>query len=313
MGDKYKEDPPTISLFGGNGLIGSEIAKALLLRGNEIKFFSRNKEKTEVMFPEKKVVEFTPENQEWEKEIDGSSAVINFTGEPIFKKWTSEYKKKIIESRVRTVDQIVEAISKCEIRPKVFINGTAAGYYGYDKITDIEMDEDSPKGNDFFGDLVYQWEKAANRAEEYGVRVVNVRTSLVLSASGGGLPELVSIFKTGLGGPIRPGNQWLAWIHMSDEVGLVLFSLDNEKITGALNAVSPRSTTMAEFAKTLGRVLNRPAKIKIPATLVMLRMGEVSDLIIHGKKVIPKKALQYGYVFKFPDLESALRSTLSIP
>ena len=313
MTNAYQGTKQTVSLFGGNGLIGSEIARTLLSRGDEIKFFSRNKQKTEVIFPGKEVVEFTMENKEWKQEIDGSSAIINFTGESIFKKWTGEYKRKIVESRVKTVDRIVEAISKCEVRPKVFINGTAAGYYGYDKITDTEMNEDSPKGDDFFGDLVYQWEKAANRAEEYGVRVVNVRTSLVLSASGGGLPELVSIFKTGLGGPIRPGNQWLAWIHMSDEVGLVLFSLDNEKISGPLNAVSPQSTTMAEFARTLGKVLDRPARINIPATLVRLRMGEVSDLILHGKKVIPKRAVQYGYVFKFPDLEAALRSTLSIP
>jgi len=301
-----------IALFGVTGLIGSSIADQLILEHQNLKLFSRNTERLSSRFPEQTVVNWNMATDSWKNEIDGATAVINFTGEPIFRRWNADYKRRIYDSRINTVQEIVRAIADSQVKPKVFINGTATGFYGYDRIDDTGMDEDSPNGNDFWGKLVLEWESAANKAANYGVRVVNIRTSMVLSSKGGSLPELVSVFRKDLGGPIKPGNQWFTWIHMDDEVGLVLWAMNNDNVVGPVNAVSPQSTTMKDFAKKLGKVLNKPSRINIPATLIKLRMGEVSALILRGKKIIPKKALELGYVFKYPDLEDALRSTLGL-
>ncbi len=299
-----------IALFGGTGLIGSAIANELILKKYRLKLFIRDMKKIPPGFIGQAVIPWDLSNDDWKQEIDGSYAVVNFTGEPIFKRWNAEYKRRIYASRIDTVKHIVDAISKSKIRPKVFVNGTASGYYGYDCINNSGMDEDSEHGDDFWGKLVFDWENAATRGSDYSMRVVNIRTGIVLSLKGGSLPELVSLFKKDLGGPIRPGNQWFPWIHIDDEVGLAIWSMNNDAVVGPINAVSPQSSTMKEFAKTLGSVLNKPSRISVPSTIIKLRMGEVSELILRGKKIIPKKAIELGYTFKHPDLEEALKSIL---
>ena len=306
MGDQNKA-----VVFGSSGLIGSAVCKELIKRGYSVTAVGRDREKVRQKVPgASEYYGFTGKEGDLEKIINGSIAVFNFSGAPIFKKWKGNYKTEIYESRVDYTSAIAEAIKKCQVPPELFVNGSAAGIYGYDKWDDREITEDEPSAEDFWGVLVKEWEEAAEKAKSDKVRVVNIRTSVVLDSSEGALEQLVKVFNRGLGGPIKPGTQWFPWIHLDDEVGLALFPLEKKDISGPINASSPQVPRMNEFSAILGRVLNKPSRIKVPVTIIRMMFGEVSDLLIKGKKVIPAKAEKYGYPFLFPDLEGALENLL---
>lgn len=306
MGDQNKA-----VVFGSSGLIGSAVCKELIKRGYSVTAVGRDREKVRQKVPgASEYYGFTGKGGDLEKIINGSTAVFNFSGAPIFKKWKGNYKTEIYESRVDYTSAIAEAIKKCQVPPELFVNGSAAGIYGYDKWDDREITEDEPAAEDFWGVLVKEWEEAAEKAKSDKVRVVNIRTSVVLDSSEGALEQLVKVFNRGLGGPIKPGTQWFPWIHLDDEVGLALFPLEKKDISGPINASSPQVPRMNEFSAILGRVLNKPSRIKVPVTIIRMMFGEVSDLLIKGKKVIPAKAEKYGYPFLFPDLEGALENLL---
>ena len=297
----------TVSVFGATGLIGSSVIKSLVEDGYAIKIFARDVEKSRRMFPEiTEHIRWDYTRDDWKQNLEGSAVVMNFSGAPIFQKWKGNYKREIWDSRVEATKQIVDAISKCVEKPAVLINGSASGIYGYDSFDDSEVDESSPPGRDFWGDLVSAWEKEAMAAAQMGVRVVLIRTSVVLTMKGGALPQLVSVFRKGIGGPISPGNQWFPWIHEDDEVGLVLFALENDNVSGPLNASDPQVPTMNEFAATLGDVMHKGSRIRIPITVIRLMMGEVSNVLAKGKKVVPRRAMELGYRFRYTDLKAAL-------
>lgn len=298
-------------VFGASGLIGSAICRELAKRGFSVTAVGRNREKVSQRVPEAaEYFEFTGKEEGIGKIINGSEAVFNFSGAPIFKKWKGDYRTEIYESRVDYTSAISDAIKSCENPPALFVNGSAAGIYGYDRWDDREITEDEPAADDFWGVLVREWEESANKAGSERTRVVNIRTSVVLDSNEGALEQLVKVFNRGLGGPIKPGNQWFPWIHLEDEVGLALFPLEKNDVTGPINAASPSVPKMSEFANTLGKVMNKPSRIRVPVTIIRMMFGDVSDLLIKGKKVIPARAEKYGYVFRFPELEAALKNLL---
>ncbi len=299
------------AVFGATGLIGKSVVEKLIAAGWTVRVFTRDTLKSKQIFGD--TVEhynWSYDTEDWKPHVDGTDAVLNFNGAPLFQKWKGDYRREIIDSRIKASRQISDAICRAGKKPPVFINGSAEGYYGHDSWDDTKITEEHAPGKDFFGELVNSWENAASEAEKCGTRVVNIRTGVVLSTGSGALPQLVSVFNKGIGGPIKPGDQWMPWIHVEDEIGIILFALENEKVKGPINAASPNNVRMKEFTQELGKTLGKPSRIPIPQTLIKLMMGEVSKLLINGNRVIPEKATMLGYQFKYPDLAPALENLL---
>jgi hypothetical protein len=225
---------------------------------------------------------------------------------------------------------IVNAMRKANLKPKVFVCGTAIGYYGPRDAT--ELDENASAGSDFLADVVKEWEGEASKAEPLGIRTVLVRTGVVIGADkrgvglplslrgaslkrpgvvldfeNGALPLMALPFRLFAGGPIGSGNQWFPWIHLEDEVNLIMLALENEQVRGPLNATAPNPVTNKEFSKALGRVMNRPSWLPVPAFALKIMLGEIADMLTKGQRVVPRKAQELGYQFKFPTVDVALR------
>jgi NAD dependent epimerase/dehydratase family enzyme len=195
------------------------------------------------------------------------------------------------------------------LRKRVLINGSAVGIYG--PHGDEELTEDSLGGNDFLAKVCADWEKAALAATVHGVRVVLLRTGVVLDKNGGALAKMLTPFKLCVGGPIGNGKQWMSWIHNEDEVGLILFALDHPELSGPLNATAPNPVTNREFGKALGKVLGRPSFFPTPGFMLNIMLGESAQIVTTGQHVLPRKALTSGYAFKFREVEAALRDLLA--
>ncbi len=301
----------TAAVFGATGLIGKNVVEKLLAAGWTVRAFTRDTLKSKQAFGDAvEHFQWNFNSDDWKSHVDGTDVVLNFSGAPLFQKWKGDYRREILDSRIKATRQISDAICKANNKPHVFVNGSAEGYYGHDSWDDTKMTEDHDAGKDFFGELVKAWEDAAGEAEKCGTRVVNIRTGVVLSTDSGALPQLVSVFKKGIGGPIKPGDQWMPWIHIEDEVGIIMFALKNENVKGPVNAASPNDVRMKEFTDELGKTLGKPSRIPIPQTLIKLMMGEVSKLLINGNRVIPEKATKLGYQFKYPELAPALENLL---
>jgi uncharacterized protein (TIGR01777 family) len=299
-----------VLVTGATGLIGSALCDALLDRGDEVAALTRDPEKAGRGKPE---VEW----HSWEPTLerppagafDGVDGVVNLVGEKINQRWTEEAKRRIMESRRTATHNLVGAIAGLERRPRVLVNQSAVGYYG-DR-GDTVVDESAGPGSSFDAEVVREWEKAAHAVESTGVRLVLTRTGQVLDASGGLLSELMTPFKLGLGGPIAGGRQYLSWIHRDDEIGLLLWALDGEGVSGAVNATSPNPATNRDFSKALGRALNRPAAMPVPGFALDLKFGrEFGQVLRGGQRVVPKRALDLGYGFRHPELDEALANLL---
>ena len=237
--------------------------------------------------------------------LDGADAVVNLAGVPIGgKRWTAERKRAIHESRTLTTRRLVDALA-ADGAPRVLINASAVGYYGS---TEHEVDETAPPGSDFLADTCVAWEREASRAEDHGVRVVRVRTGIVMARAGGALSQMALPVKLLAGGPIGGGRQWLPWIHLDDEVGLLLLALDDADVAGALNGTAPEPVRQRDFVAALGRVLGRPTLIPTPAFALRIAMGEMATLALDGQRAVPSVALAAGYPFLHTEIEAALRA-----
>lgn len=306
MGEKK-----TAAVFGATGLIGQAVVRRLLEGGWSVRVFARDTSRSrQLLKGAEEHYAWDYEDEGWKEHINGTDAVLNFSGAPIFQKWKGNYKRQILDSRIKATRSISDAICRAENRPKVFVNSSAAGIYGYDSWNDDEITEDSGAASDFWGEFVSAWEEAANESRKCGTRVANIRTTVVLSMDSGALPQLVSVFNKGIGGPIRPGDQWFPWIHVQDELGLIFLALENDSVSGPINASAPHVPRMKEFATTLGQALGKPSRIPIPITLLRFTMGEVSRVLANGKRVVPSRALELGYEFRFPRLDAALADLL---
>lgn len=299
-----------VVVTGATGLIGKFLCRKLVERGDEVVVFSRDPEGARSKVPgAANYVAWTPEESgPWASAIDGADAVVNFGGASLFgKRWSDAYKREIRESRVLGTRGIVRAVERAQRKPQVLVNASAVGIYG--PRSHEKLDESASLGNDFLAVACKDWETEAQAAETY-CRVVRVRTGIVLDPSEGALPQLMLPYKFGVGGPVLPGTQWVSWIHHDDEVGIILKALDDDTITGPLNATAPNPQTNAQFSRVLGETIGRPAWVPVPGFAVRAVVGEAAETVTTGQYVVPKKALDHGYRFRFETSATALQDLL---
>lgn len=294
-----------ILITGGTGLIGRHLIPRLLTLGHTVCVVTRSPEKARQVLDAR--VELWPGLQNISS-LDGIDAVINLAGEAIAdKRWTDAQKQKLCDSRWTITQRISELILASTTPPAVLISGSATGYYG--DLGEVVVTEEEPPHNEFTHKLCARWEQIASSAESDRTRVCLLRTGVVLAAQGGILAKMLPPFKLGLGGPIGNGRQYLAWIHIDDMVNGILWLLDND-LSGPFNMVSPYPVRNERFAHALGHALDRPAILRVPATVIRLLMGESSVLVLGGQRALPKRIEAAGFVFRWYDLDEALGDIL---
>ena len=296
-----------VLVTGATGLIGKEVCKGLIARGYEVVVFSRNPDSARAKVPgAADYVSWTPaESGPWAAQLDGAWGVISLAGASIAgKRWDDGYKREIRDTRIIGTRGLVKAMAAAQEKPKVFISGSAVGYYGARDAT--PLDESANAGTDFLSGLVREWEDAAKEATGFGVRTAIIRTGIVLDKKEGALALQKLPFQFFVGGPILPGTQWVSWIHRDDEVGIILFALENEGAHGPINATGPVPQTSRDFSASLGKAMGRPSWIPVPGFALKIVVGEFSAGLTTGQRVIPKKAQELGYQFKYQTSEAAL-------
>jgi uncharacterized protein len=300
-----------ILITGATGAIGKILVRRLIARGDEVSIFTQNAQQAQSKLPGVKLIYKWDYNRldEWKQYLNEIDAVVHLAGANLgARRWNKNYKKLAYESRIISTRNLVEAIKSVEQKPKVFITSSAVGYYGnrYDEV----LDENSSHGNDFLANLCKDWEKEADKVEQYGVRRVSLRTGLVLMKDEGLIKQLLLPFKLFIGGPLGNGRQWFPWIHIDDVIGIYLSAIDNENIKGPVNVASPGFVRMKEFVETFGKILRRPSYFPIPKLAMKIVAGEVADYAVMSQRISVEKILNAGYKFKFENLEEALRDLL---
>ncbi len=296
-----------VIITGGTGLIGTALTKLLSSNNHEIFILTRR-------FPDNPKLRAGVQHVQWDAAtaegwghlVDGADAVINLAGEGIADgRWSEERKRRIYASRVNAGKAVMEAITAAATKPKVLIQASGVDYYGphYDEI----LTEDAAPGSGFLAQVCFDWEASTAEAERLGVRRAVIRSGVVLSNDGGAWPRIVLPFKLFAGGPIGSGNQYWPWIHIDDEVQAIRFLIDNENASGAFNLSAPAPLTNKEFAVTLGKVMGRPAFFPVPSAALKIAFGEMSTVLLDGKRAVPHHLLELGYSFKYPTAEAAFR------
>lgn len=297
-----------ILITGASGLIGKALQKSFAEKGYEMLLASRSEPKDANQIKWNMDTGFEDVDL---PRLEGLDAVIHLAGENISGglRWTEEKKKAIRDSRVFGTRTMIEAFARLEKKPKVFVSGSAVGFYG-DR-GDDEMTEASSAGDTYLANVCKEWEAESRRAEDMGIRTVLLRTGIVLSKDGGALATMLTPFKLGVGGVVGSGKQWMSWVSLDDVVGIINFALENESLRGAVNVVSPNPATNEEFTKTLGTVLYRPTFLPLPEFAVNLVFGEMGDaLLLDSTRVVPKRLIDAGYKFHYAELKSALEHAL---
>ena len=299
-----------IAVTGASGLVGRALCKNLAQDQCTVVALARAPAKVQGL----QTAEVVP----WEalsgpppiEALEGVEAVVHLAGEPVAAgRWNKQRKKDILESRVEGTRHLVETLLSCQNGPKVLLSGSAIGYYG--PRSDDSVDETSDPNSDFLGQTCQLWESEAERAAAAGIRVVLLRTGLVLAREGGALPRMLAPFQMFVGGPLGEGKQWMSWIHIADEVGAIRHILQENQIQGPINLVAPSPVTNEEFSRELARVLRRPALFRVPGFVLRLVFGEMAEcLLLQGQRVLPKNLEKAGYTFRFPDLGEALENLI---
>lgn len=295
-----------ILITGGTGFIGSALTRNFIDQGASITLLSREPEKAIRRFGNITAIKDL-------NDLDSNASfqvIINLAGAPILDaRWTEARKKLIGNSRIQLTEQLVSAISRMKVKPELLISGSAIGYYG-DHGDDVITELTLPLP-DFSQQLCADWEAAATVAEQFDVRVCIIRTGLVLANDGGLLQRMLLPFKSGLGGRLGNGEQWMSWIHRQDWLNIVQAMIHNPDMRGVYNATAPLPVSNNEFSQTLAHYLKRPALLPVPAWLLKLALGEMSSLILSSQRVIPENLLKLGFTFQYPDLSSALNQILT--
>lgn len=299
-----EQGPLRIAMSGASGFIGTELKARLTRGGHEVLPLVRRPPRENEIF-------WDPLRAEIELErLEGIDAIVHLAGESIAGgRWTPERKAQIRESRVRGTRLIAESVARLRRPPRVLIAASAIGYYG-DR-GDAVLTEESDPGEGFLADVCQAWEAAAEPAKQAGIRVVHMRTGIVLSPRGGALAQMLLPFRMGLGGVIGSGKQWMSWIGFEDLIAAFQAPLFVDALEGPVNATAPTPVTNAEFVRVLGKVLARPTVMPLPSPAVRLLLGELGDaLLLEGARVLPRKLLSSGFAFAHGDLEGALRAEL---
>ena len=295
-----------VLISGASGLVGSELVTFLTQNGHHIKRLVRKEPK-----PDANEIKWEPASSEIEQtDLEGLDAVVHLAGENIAGgRWTSQRKALIRDSRVQGTRLLSETLAKLEKPPKVLVSASAIGFYG-DRGDEV-LDEESNPGSNFLAQVCKEWEAACEAAGKKGIRVVNLRFGVILSASGGALAKMLLPFKMGVGGVVGSGSQYMSWIAIDDAVGAIQHALLTESLHGAVNVVAPTPVTNREFTKTLGRVLKRPTLFTMPAFAARLAFGEMADeLLLASTRVESAKLISSNFQFQFPELEDGLRHVL---
>ncbi|QMS90461.1 TIGR01777 family protein [Nostoc edaphicum CCNP1411] len=319
-----------VAITGATGFVGSRLVQRLHGKGHKIVVLTRNTTFAQKVFPSEafpnvEIVAYTPNaSGSWQGVIASCDGVVNLAGEPIGEgRWTPERKQEILNSRKFGTQKVVEAIANANPKtavattggtpatrclPTVLINASAIGYYGTSE-TAI-FDETNLSGNDFLAQVCQAWEAEARKVKDAGVRLVILRFGIVLG-NGGALGKMIPPFKLFAGGPIGSGRQWFSWIHVDDLVSLILEALTKPEIEGVYNATAPKPVRMADLSQTLGQVMNRPSWLPVPAFAIEALLGDGAIVVLEGQQVIPKRTLETGFEYKYPNLQSALTQILN--
>jgi uncharacterized protein (TIGR01777 family) len=292
-----------VFITGGTGFLGAALTEGLLAKGHSVTILSRSSQnrflKMGLAYCEGNPTKSGP----WQEEVSSHDVVINLAGASIFRTWNDKSKEAIRNSRILTTRNLVDAIGQSP-KNTTLLSGSAVGYYGFRD--EEELDENSSPGHDFLAEVVQAWEAEAKNAEQFGVRVVLCRIGVILGRDGGALSKMISVFKWGLGSPLGSGRQWFSWISLHDLVMIFLFLLETKTLSGPVNCTSPHPVTNREMTQALGKILHRPAILPpVPAFLLKGVLGEFSDVFVKGQKVLPRKLLQDGFVFEYPEIEAA--------
>lgn len=306
-------------LFGCTGFVGRELLPLLLQAGHQLTVVSRrlargyDAERADgrlVWLQLDPASTTTWSDAELLKALNQADGVVNLAGEPIAeKRWTPAHRAVIQSSRLETTRQLVEAITAAGASaPKVLVNASAIGFYG-SSLTERFL-ESSGSGGDFLASLCQRWEDAAAGVPA-GVRQVSLRIGIVLAADGGALGKMLPVFRTGFGGPIGSGQQWMSWIHRTDLCGLIIRALEDSQWTGVINAVAPEPVSMATFSKSLGRSLGRPSLLPVPGPVLQVLLGDGAKVVLEGQQVASERLDELGFSFRYPDLAAALAAATS--
>ena len=319
-----------VAITGSTGFVGSLLVQQLHGKGHKVVVLARNTAFAQKVFPSEafpnlEIVAYTPNaSGSWQSVIASCDGVVNLAGEPIGEgRWTPERKQEILNSRKLGTEKIVEAITNANPKtavatnsstpatrclPTVLINASAIGYYGTSETE--TFDETSVSGNDFLAQVCQAWEAEARKVKDAGVRLVILRFGIVLG-NGGALAKMIPPFKLFAGGPIGSGRQWFSWIHIDDLVNLILQALTKPEIEGVYNATAPNPVRMADLSQTLARVMNRPSWLPVPAFAIEALLGDGAIVVLEGQQVIPKRTVETGFEYKYPNLQSALTQILN--
>jgi uncharacterized protein (TIGR01777 family) len=299
-----------VLVTGASGFLGSALCDSLLARGDSVVGLTRDRGKAGAAKPAITWHEWEPTlERPPAAAFEGVDGVVNLLGERIDQRWTDESKQRILESRRTGTRNLLGTIAGLERKPGVLVSQSAIGYYG-DR-GDTVVDEETSPGEGFDSEVVQEWERASQQAEALGLRLAVVRTGHVLDPSGGFLASLLPPFRLGVGGPLAGGAQYVSWIHIDDEVGILTWALDEERVSGPLNATAPNPVTNRKLSKSLGRALGRPAVMPVPGLVLDLKFGsEFGAVLRGGQRVVPRRATELGYEFRFTDIDEALTDLL---
>ena len=298
-----------VVVTGATGLVGRAVVADLIAHGDEAVVLSRNASRAQSSLPGIAAAHtWAPlQGPPPSDALAGADAVVHLLGESLLGRWTRRKKRAIYDTRVVSTRNLIAALEEQTPRPAILVSASAMGYYG--SRGDEELTESSAAGQGFLADLCAEWEAEALKAEGLGLRVVRLRTSNVLASGGGMLTLMARLFRLGLGGPLGSGRQWLPWAHLADVAGAIRLALDGG-LDGAVNVASPTPVSQAEFARTLGRVVHRPAILPAPAWALRLVLGEFAEEALASQRLVPQALLDADYPYRFTKLEPALRDAL---
>jgi uncharacterized protein len=296
-----------IAITGATGFVGSRLVNRLSQQGHSPIILTRRPDRAQQQFANLSNITIVDSNRDWQPSLNNCDAIVNLAGEPIAeKRWTPDQKQQILQSRSRTTQDLATAIAQATPRPPILISASAIGYYGTSETA--TYDETSPSGDDFLAEVCRTWETAA-QAVEPATRLVILRLGIVVGP-GGAIAKMVPPFRAFAGGPIGSGSQWFSWIHYDDVVSLIIKAIETPSMSGIYNATAPNPLTMAQVCSALGDVIDRPSWLPVPGFALDLLLGEGAKLVLEGQKVLPKRTLESGFEFAYPDIQSALKQFL---